>query len=92
MAKPLKSNTKIPYELMCIFLWGSHESFWVIQEAGRIMIDTGSFCHLRHIGHSRLRIYLRKCEELGMIEELRYSRGFSVFKICQPSLDRWTEI
>ena len=86
------ANSKMPYQLMCVFLWGSHESVSVLQEPGRIMIDTGAFCHWQHLGHSRLRIHLKKCEELGMIGELRFSRGFSVFKICKPALDRWEEI
>lgn len=84
--------TRIPYQLFCTFLYGSHGSFRRIGEPGRVQVEIAEFCRWLGINSGRIRPHMEVLEEQGLITDLEFSRGYTVFKVARPALADWEQI
>lgn len=74
-----------PYKIMCVILYGSHDSI-NYPIPGHVSIETAKLCQWLCMPTTRFRKYIKKCEEMEMIENLKITKGFVFFKVKVPEL------
>ena len=72
------------YKLFCLVAYGSHPSISYPMQ-GYVHIITADLCAWQKIPSRRFRGYLEKCQEFGMIEDLKVTKGFVMFKLVVPA-------
>jgi hypothetical protein len=71
-----------PYRIACTLLYGHHKSI-TYPIPGYIHVTTADLAAFLGISTHNLREYLKMCEELGMIDELKVTKGFCMVKMAE---------
>lgn len=72
------------YKLFCLLAYGSHPSI-SYPTPGYVHVMTAELCAWQGLPSVRFRKYLKLCQEYGMIEDLKISKGLAVFKVVAPA-------
>lgn len=75
------------YKLQCILLYGEHPCL-SYPLPDYVHINTAELCSWQKTTTHRMRNYFKDCERLGMLEDLKFTRGFVSCKTVQSSNSR----